>query len=133
MQKHKDVVSLIGNTPLVRLNRASEMTGCEIWGKAEFLNPGQSVKDRAALYIVRDAETNELYILECHSQGNWLYTPLTESIQAASNIDFEKQFDAIEKAAQILVRETPRLAKTSLPIGDDRIAHFNLQGVELET
>jgi cysteine synthase A len=46
----------IGNTPLVRLRRASEATGCEILGKAEFLNPGGSVKDRAALYIVRDAE-----------------------------------------------------------------------------
>src|ERR1700760_4519141 len=52
----KDVVAAIGNTPLIRLNRASEATGCEILGKAEFLNPGQSVKDRAALYIVRDAE-----------------------------------------------------------------------------
>jgi cysteine synthase A len=56
MSKHSDVLSAIGNTPLIRLNRASEATGCEIWGKAEFLNPGQSVKDRAALYIVRDAE-----------------------------------------------------------------------------
>ena len=46
---------LVGNTPLVRLRRASELTGCEILGKAEFLNPGQSVKDRAALYIIRDA------------------------------------------------------------------------------
>jgi len=45
----------IGNTPLIRLRRASEMTGCEILGKAEFLNPGQSVKDRAALWIIRDA------------------------------------------------------------------------------
>ena len=50
------VLDLIGNTPLVRLRRASEQTGCEILGKAEFLNPGQSVKDRAALAIVRDAE-----------------------------------------------------------------------------
>jgi cysteine synthase A len=50
------VIDAIGNTPLIRLNRASEMTGCEILGKAEFLNPGQSVKDRAALYIIRDAE-----------------------------------------------------------------------------
>ena len=50
-----DVVAAIGNTPLIRLNRASEQTGCEILGKAEFLNPGQSVKDRAALYIIRDA------------------------------------------------------------------------------
>ncbi|MFO1186513.1 MAG: cysteine synthase A [Alphaproteobacteria bacterium] len=52
----RDLVDLIGNTPLVRLKRASEMTGCEILGKCEFLNPGQSVKDRAALSIIRDAE-----------------------------------------------------------------------------
>src|ERR1700744_718546 len=51
-----DVLDAIGHTPLIRLNRASELTGCEILGKAEFLNPGQSVKDRAALYMVRDAE-----------------------------------------------------------------------------
>src|ERR1700689_3618901 len=50
-----DVIAAIGNTPLIRLKRASEQTGCEILGKAEFLNPGQSVKDRAALYIIRDA------------------------------------------------------------------------------
>jgi len=50
------VLDTIGNTPLIRLRRASEATGCEILGKAEFLNPGQSVKDRAALYIVRAAE-----------------------------------------------------------------------------
>src|SRR5438552_15077736 len=50
------LVGAIGNTPLVRLRRASEMTGCEILGKAEFLNPGGSVKDRAALYMILDAE-----------------------------------------------------------------------------
>ncbi len=50
------VLDAIGNTPLIRLKRASEITGCDIYGKAEFLNPGQSVKDRAALAIVRDAE-----------------------------------------------------------------------------
>jgi cysteine synthase A len=50
------VLDAIGNTPLIRLRRASEATGCEILGKAEFMNPGQSVKDRAALFIVRDAE-----------------------------------------------------------------------------
>ncbi len=49
-------VKTIGNTPLIRLKRASEDTGCEILGKAEFLNPGGSVKDRAALSIVEDAE-----------------------------------------------------------------------------
>jgi len=55
MANHKDVLAAIGNTPLIRLNRVSDQTGCEIWGKAEFLNPGQSVKDRAALFIVKDA------------------------------------------------------------------------------
>ncbi|MBJ7410157.1 MAG: cysteine synthase A [Phenylobacterium sp.] len=54
------VLDLIGNTPLLRLRRASEMTGCAILAKAEFMNPGQSVKDRAALYIVRDAERKGL-------------------------------------------------------------------------
>ncbi|MFO0437403.1 MAG: cysteine synthase A [Phenylobacterium sp.] len=52
----RNVLEAIGRTPLIRLNRASEATGCEILGKAEFMNPGQSVKDRAALYIIRDAE-----------------------------------------------------------------------------
>ena len=54
------VIEAIGDTPLIRLNRASELTGCEIWGKAEFMNPGQSVKDRAALAIIRDAERKGL-------------------------------------------------------------------------
>ncbi|MBI2584335.1 MAG: pyridoxal-phosphate dependent enzyme, partial [Rhodospirillales bacterium] len=49
-------VETVGNTPLIRLNRVSEETGCEILGKAEFLNPGSSVKDRAALFIIKDAE-----------------------------------------------------------------------------
>ena len=52
----KDVTEAIGNTPLIRLNKVSEETGCEILGKAEFLNPGQSVKDRPALSIIRNAE-----------------------------------------------------------------------------
>ena len=51
----RDLAAAIGNTPLIRLRHASEATGCEIWGKAEFMNPGQSVKDRAALGIIRDA------------------------------------------------------------------------------
>jgi len=53
---HTDTLDLIGNTPLVLLQGPSEAAGCEIWGKCEFANPGASVKDRAALWIVRDAE-----------------------------------------------------------------------------
>ncbi|AEO69461.1 76e7c141-b82b-4fa7-9f16-e54a6aeff741 [Thermothielavioides terrestris] len=56
----KGLTGAIGNTPLIRLNRLSEQTGCEILGKAEFMNPGGSVKDRAALYVVRDAEERGL-------------------------------------------------------------------------
>jgi cysteine synthase A len=56
MIQARSVVDAIGGTPLIRLKRASELTGCEIWGKAEFMNPGQSVKDRAALQIIRNAE-----------------------------------------------------------------------------
>jgi cysteine synthase A len=55
MDIRKDVIAAIGNTPLIRLRHASEATGCEILGKAEFMNPGQSVKDRAALFIIKDA------------------------------------------------------------------------------
>lgn len=55
MNRFDDMPAAIGHTPLIRLKRASEETGCAIWGKAEFLNPGQSVKDRAALSIIRDA------------------------------------------------------------------------------
>src|SRR6202000_2699468 len=55
MDIKNDALAAIGHTPLIRLKRASELTGCEILGKAEFMNPGQSVNDRAALFIVRHA------------------------------------------------------------------------------
>ncbi len=60
MTLRKNFVDTIGNTPLIRLTAASEATGCEIYGKAEFLNPGGSVKDRAALAIIEDAEEKGL-------------------------------------------------------------------------
>lgn len=55
MQIKRELSEVIGNTPMIRLKRPSEITGCEILGKAEFLNPGQSVKDRAALFMIQDA------------------------------------------------------------------------------
>jgi cysteine synthase len=55
MDIKQDTIAAIGNTPLIKLRKASELTGCTILGKAEFMNPGQSVKDRAALFIIRDA------------------------------------------------------------------------------
>ncbi len=60
MTIRKNFIDTIGNTPLIRLTAASEETGCEIYGKAEFLNPGGSVKDRAALAIIEDAEEKGL-------------------------------------------------------------------------
>jgi cysteine synthase A len=56
MRTYSNVIEAIGRTPLIRLKKASELTGANIYGKAEFLNPGQSVKDRAALGMIRDAE-----------------------------------------------------------------------------
>src|SRR5580692_7014037 len=58
MQFSDGIIGAIGNTPLIKLQRASEATGCTILGKAEFMNPGQSVKDRAALFIIEDAIKN---------------------------------------------------------------------------
>ena len=55
MHFHNGMIEAIGNTPMIKLKKASAITGCDILGKAEFMNPGQSVKDRAALYIIRDA------------------------------------------------------------------------------
>src|SRR5215468_4297695 len=60
MQIRNGIAEAIGNTPLIKLKRASEQTGCTILGKAEFMNPGQSVKDRAALFIIEDAVKNGL-------------------------------------------------------------------------
>src|SRR6476619_6152053 len=60
MQIRNGLIGAIGNTPLIRLRGPSQATGCEILGKAEFLNPGGSVKDRAGLYLILDAEKRGL-------------------------------------------------------------------------
>ena len=60
---HNDFLQSIGNTPLIKLKAASEITGCNIFGKAEYLNPGGSVKDRAALALIKDAENKLSYDL----------------------------------------------------------------------
>ena len=59
IMKKNSIIDLIGNTPLIKLNYPSKITGCEIYGKAEFLNPGGSIKDRAALSIIKNAEDNK--------------------------------------------------------------------------
>ena len=64
MLKYSNITSLVGNTPLIKLKKASEITGCNILGKAEYLNPGQSIKDRAALYMIKNAQENKKLIVE---------------------------------------------------------------------
>ena len=64
MQKYKNITNLVGNTPLIKLKKASEITGCNILAKAEYLNPGQSIKDRAALYMIKNAKENKKLIVE---------------------------------------------------------------------
>ena len=58
--ENNTILSKIGNTPLIKLKQASELTGCNIFGKAEYFNPGESVKDRAALFIVKNAIEKKL-------------------------------------------------------------------------
>ena len=76
--ENNSVISQIGNTPLVRLKQASELTQCNIYGKFEYSNPGESVKDRAALFIVQDALKKEINKKRrnycgkyCWQYGNW--------------------------------------------------------------
>ena len=64
MLKYSNITNLVGNTPLIKLKKASEITGCNILGKAEYFNPGQSVKDRAALYMIKNAKENKKLIVE---------------------------------------------------------------------
>ena len=64
MIEYNNIINLVGNTPLIKLKKASEITGCNILGKAEYLNPGQSIKDRAALYMIRNAKENRKLIVE---------------------------------------------------------------------
>ena len=64
MQKYKNITNLVGNTPLIKLKKASEITGCNILAKAEYLNPGQSIKDRAALYMIKNTKENKKLIVE---------------------------------------------------------------------
>ena len=64
MLKYSNITNLVGNTPLIKLKKASEITGCNILGKAEYLNPGQSVKDRAALYMIKNAKEYKKLIVE---------------------------------------------------------------------
>ncbi len=69
MNIRDDFVDAVGNTPLIKLRKASELTGCTILGKAEFLNPGGSVKDRAAKYMVLDAEKRGVKVLGISVDG----------------------------------------------------------------
>ena len=62
--KYSNITNLVGDTPLIKLKKASEITGCNILGKAEYLNPGQSIKDRAALYMIKNAKENKKLIVE---------------------------------------------------------------------
>ena len=64
MLQYSNITNLVGNTPLIKLKKASEITGCNILGKAEYLNPGQSIKDRAALYMIKNAKENKKLIVE---------------------------------------------------------------------
>lgn len=108
-----DVLAAIGGTPLIRLRRASEETGCSILGKAEFLNPGLSVKDRAALFIVQDAERRGLIrpggtIVEGTAGNTGIGLALVASVRGYRTVIVIPQTQSAEK------KETLRLAGARL-------------------
>ena len=70
MTKHRTIISEIGNTPLIKLKKISELTGCDIYGKAEFLNPGQSIKDRTALKIIEEDDKDQIIIVNLSGRGD---------------------------------------------------------------
>ena len=80
MRIASDLADAVGQTPLIKLKKASELTGCTILGKAEFMNPGQSVKDRAALFIIRDAVEKGLL-----RPGGHLFTGHAESLSGITH------------------------------------------------
>ncbi|KQO70763.1 cysteine synthase [Methylobacterium sp. Leaf87] len=113
MTRHQDILSAIGGTPLIRLARASEETGCTILGKAEFLNPGLSVKDRAALSIVRDAEARWLVrpggtIVEGTAGNTGIGLALVASVRGYRTVIVIPETQSAEK------KETLRLAGARL-------------------
>ena len=79
MRIHQDLADTIGNTPLLKLKKASEMTGCTILGKAEFMNPGQSVKDRAALSMVEAAERGRSRFVALADRVARAYAPVVHA------------------------------------------------------
>ncbi len=108
-----DVLAAIGGTPLIRLRRASQETGCTILGKAEFLNPGLSVKDRAALSIVRDAEARGLIrpggtIVEGTAGNTGIGLALVASVRGYRTVIVIPETQSAEK------KETLRLAGARL-------------------
>ncbi|GJD94162.1 cysteine synthase A [Methylobacterium iners] len=113
MSIRPDVLAAIGATPLIRLHRASEETGCTILGKAEFLNPGLSVKDRAALSIVRDAEARGLIrpggtIVEGTAGNTGIGLALVASVRGYRTVIVIPETQSAEK------KETLRLAGARL-------------------
>jgi hypothetical protein len=93
----KTMIDLIGNTPLIKLKYPSEVTGCNIYGKAEFMNPGGSVKDRAAMGIILDAEKNkqEIKIVDKWAEKEILFfDPLTREVRGNNRL-YEKGMEIL--------------------------------------
>src|ERR1700709_2276498 len=114
MTINKDVVEAIGNTPLIKLKRASEETGCTILGKAEFMNPGQSVKDRAGKWMILEAEKRG----ELKPGGL-----VVESTAGNTGIGLAVVAAARGSPTLIVIPETQRQEKTDVPrmLGAERV------------
>jgi threonine dehydratase len=105
-------VGAVGNTPLIRLNALSEQTGCEILGKAEFMNPGGSVKDRAALGILLEAEEDlqEELAEQDHLAEEWAKETITEILELSHSQT--QALVAVEELQITVVQESVKLLTT---------------------
>jgi cysteine synthase A len=126
MQFHTGMIEAIGNTPLIQLKKASAETGCTILGKAEFMNPGQSVKDRAALYIIREAEKSGALkpggtIVEGTAGNTGIGIALVANALGYKSVIVIPETQAQEKKDMLRLAGAELIEVAALPYADDNI------------
>src|ERR1700749_3029478 len=145
MPLRKNIIEAIGHTPLIKLQHASKATGCEIYGKAEFMNPGGSIKDRAALAIVRDAEARGVLkpggmIVEGTAGNTGIGLALVANALGYRTVIVIPETQSQEKKDMLRLQGAELIEVPAVPYSDannyvklsgrlaDKLAHENAQG-----
>ena len=127
------MIDLIGNTPLIKLKYPSEITGCNIYGKAEFMNPGGSVKDRAALGIILDAEKNAEADKEFHelitlcNEAEHLVHSTRKAIKDAGDKLSNEESEGLEETCKTLEEAVKEKAKEKIKDGKEKLEQATAQ------